>query len=85
LFDLSLKYLCLLLHVSPFAWAHVVTARAGNGTRLQGFYTTHAGNALFIARTFYKTTAVVKYYGAEGKRLIGQPLKEQGQSGLMAR
>lgn len=50
---------------------------------LQGFYTTHAGNALFIAQTFYKTMAVVKYYGSEGKRLSGAPQK--GQTGLIAR
>ena len=33
----------------------------------KGFYTVHGTNALFIARTFYRTTAVVKYYGPEGK------------------
>lgn len=32
----------------------------------QGFYSVHGDNALFIARTFYKTTAVVKYLGGSG-------------------
>jgi hypothetical protein len=29
----------------------------------QGFYSAHGENALFVARTFYRTTAVVKYLG----------------------
>jgi hypothetical protein len=33
----------------------------------QGFHTVHGdNNSLFIARTFYKTTAVVKHYGSGG-------------------
>jgi hypothetical protein len=34
--------------------------------RPQGFYSVHGDNALFVARTFYRTTAVVKYLGAGG-------------------
>ncbi|KAG1666042.1 hypothetical protein FOA52_006916 [Chlamydomonas sp. UWO 241] len=35
----------------------------------KGFYTVHGDDALYVARTFYKTTAVVKYYGAEGGKV----------------
>ncbi|GAX83908.1 hypothetical protein CEUSTIGMA_g11332.t1 [Chlamydomonas eustigma] len=35
----------------------------------KGFYTVHGDNAIFVARTFYKTTSVIRYYGSEGKRL----------------
>lgn len=37
-------------------------------TLFQTFYTAHGDNALFIARNFYKTTAVLKYYGADGPK-----------------
>lgn len=32
----------------------------------------HGENALFIARTFYKTTAVVKYAGGQASGLPGE-------------
>ncbi|KAI8470492.1 MAG: DNA mismatch repair protein [Monoraphidium minutum] len=32
----------------------------------KGFYSCHGDNALLVARTFYRTTAVVKYLGAGG-------------------
>lgn len=33
----------------------------------------HGENALFVARTFYKTTAVVKYAGGQANGLPGMP------------
>ena len=38
---------------------------------LQGFYSVHGEDALFVARQFYKTTAVVKYLGKEDSGLPG--------------
>jgi hypothetical protein len=35
----------------------------------KGYYTVHGDDALYVARTFYKTTAVVRYYGAEGGKV----------------
>jgi len=32
----------------------------------KGFYSVHGENALFVARTFYRTTAVVKHLGGSG-------------------
>jgi len=40
----------------------------------KGFYTVHGENALFIARQFYKTTAVVKYHGAANNTLASVTL-----------
>ena len=37
----------------------------------QDFYSVHGDNALFIARTFYKTTTVVKYAGGQAGGLPG--------------
>jgi hypothetical protein len=45
---------------SDWSWKHFSS---------QGFYTVHGDSALFIARIFYKTTSVIRYYGSEGKRL----------------
>ncbi len=38
---------------------------------LQGFYSVHGEDALFVARQFYKTTAVVKYLGKQDSGLPG--------------
>ncbi|KAK9908301.1 hypothetical protein WJX75_005715 [Coccomyxa subellipsoidea] len=40
------------------------------------FYSVHGENALFIARTFYKTTAVVKYMGGSATGLPGVTLNK---------
>ncbi|KAK9813003.1 hypothetical protein WJX72_007194 [[Myrmecia] bisecta] len=40
----------------------------------KGFYSVHGENALFIARQFYKTTAVVKYIGDPSNGLPGVTL-----------
>ena len=37
----------------------------------QDFYSCHGENALFVARTFYKSLAVVKYIGGSFKGLAG--------------
>ena len=47
----------------------------------QTFYTAHGDNALFIARTFYKTTAVLRYFDASGRR---QTALVPGQPGQLA-
>lgn len=39
----------------------------------QDFYSCHGENALFMARTFYKSLAVVKYIGGSSKGLAGPP------------
>lgn len=39
----------------------------------KGYYTVHGDNALFIARTFYRTTAVVKYLGGGGGAAAATP------------
>ena len=41
---------------------------------LQDFYTVHGDNAIFIAKTFYKTLAVVKYLGGKENGLPGTSL-----------
>jgi hypothetical protein len=42
---------------------------------LQDFYSVHGENAVFIAKKFYKTTAVVKTMGAGSNTLQGAPLR----------
>lgn len=42
----------------------------------QGFYSVHGEDALFVARQFYKTTAVVKYLGKQDSGLPGTSLTE---------
>ena len=44
---------------------------------LQGFYSVHGEDALFIARQFYKTTAVVKYLGKQDHGLPGKPMSAE--------
>ena len=38
------------------------------------FYTVHGDSALFIARQYYRTTAVIKYFGSVDTGLPGAPL-----------
>lgn len=38
---------------------------------LQDFYSVHGENAVFIAKNFYKTTAVVKTMGSSSNSLQG--------------
>jgi hypothetical protein len=40
---------------------------------LQDFYSVHGENAVFIAKKFYKTTAVVKTMGSGSNNLQGAP------------
>ena len=44
---------------------------AVNFACVQGFYSVHGEDAVFIARQFYKTTAVVKYLGQQDSGLPG--------------
>ena len=37
------------------------------------FYTVHGDSALFIARQYYRTTAVIKYFGSVDTGLPGVP------------
>ncbi len=37
------------------------------------FYTVHGESALFIARQYYRTTAVIKYFGSVDTGLPGAP------------
>ena len=41
---------------------------------LQDYYSVHGENAVFIAKSFYKTTAVVKTMGSSSNNLQGTPL-----------
>ena len=41
---------------------------------LQDYYSVHGENAVFIAKSFYKTTAVVKTMGSSSNNLQGMPL-----------
>ena len=41
---------------------------------LQDYYSVHGENAIFIAKSFYKTTAVVKTMGSSSNNLQGMPL-----------
>ena len=43
---------------------------------MQGFYSVHGEDALFIARQFYKTTADVKYLGKQDSGLPGTSSSE---------
>ena len=42
---------------------------------LQDFYSVHGENAVFIAKSFYKTTAVVKTMGSSSNNLQGEPFQ----------
>ena len=42
---------------------------------LQDFYSVHGENAVFIAKSFYKTTAVVKTMGSSSNNLQGEPFR----------
>ena len=57
----------------PFGFSSLLTNTvfASASSWLQDFYSVHGDNALFIARTFYKTTAVVKYAGGQANGLPG--------------
>ena len=41
----------------------------------KGFYTVHGESALFIARQYYRTTAVIKYFGSVDTGLPGLVLR----------
>ena len=47
---------------------------------MQGFYSVHGEDALFVARQFYKTTAVVKYLGKQDSGLPGASFSEIGST-----
>ncbi|KAK9842053.1 hypothetical protein WJX81_006373 [Elliptochloris bilobata] len=47
------------------------------------FYTCHGSDALFIAKAFYKTTAVVKYMGGQEKGLAGVTLSRNLFEGVL--
>ena len=45
---------------------------------LQDYYSVHGENAVFIAKSFYKTTAVVKTMGSSSNNLQGMPFTRTG-------
>ncbi len=45
---------------------------------LQDYYSVHGENAVFIAKSFYKTTAVVKTMGSSSNNLQGMPFTRMG-------
>ena len=48
---------------------------------LQDYYSVHGENAIFIAKSFYKTTAVVKTMGSSSNNLQGMPLTRKSPPG----
>lgn len=70
-FDRKVTSLKLLLLLYPR------DACSHSAACLQGFYSVHGEDALFIARQFYKTTAVVKYLGKQDHGLPGKSMSAQ--------
>lgn len=56
--------------VGPFVYESPCMSKTS--ACVQGFYSVHGEDALFIARQFYKTTAVVKYLGKQDTGLPGE-------------
>ena len=50
----------------------------------KGFYTVHGESALFVAQQYYRTTAVIKYFGSADTGLPGAVLAPSDHAAMVA-